>query len=81
MEGVTSSGAITTVEQGGANSAFDGSAEKRQLIKLDTSARNGAGWTGASAAPNDSNTSYNGSSTDKESRPDNYTYIIWKRIS
>lgn len=26
-------------------------------------------------------TSYNGSSTDTESRPDNYTIRIWKRIS
>ena len=81
MSGVTSSGALTTTEQGSPNSAWDGSSSARQLIKLDTSARSGAGWTGASAVPNDSNTSYNGSSTDTEARPDNYTIKIWKRTA
>ena len=37
--------------------------------------------TNTSGAASNSDTSYNGSSTDTESRPNNYTYIIWKRIN
>lgn len=34
-----------------------------------------------SGAASNSDTTYNGSSTDTESRPNNYSYIIWKRIA
>ncbi len=37
--------------------------------------------TNTSGASSNSNTTYNGSSTDTESRPNNYSYIIWKRIA